>query len=215
MKMNQSHASINQFWFEFANFFIFNRPNEVESALSRMGYYGKILEMWREQRRLNQYPNGFIEKIQEYKQEIEFLSTEQSKMINNHFGCNVGTEQRAFEDFGQGILFDDRMPVGYKIHMMDVIPVSGTVGATRGYHRWHAFMRASVLLGGDSQVCLRLDRIIALGWAIQSHLKPKQDTQNNPNISEDKLHEFQNLWMHLNFEDKIMPLKDFHIQNHL
>jgi hypothetical protein len=138
--------------------------------------------------------------VRRYKEEISFLFTEQTKIVNNHFGSDTQKVQRAFEDFGQGILFDNRMPVNFKVHMMDLIAVSGTVGATRGYHRWHAFVRACAFVGESSESCLQWDRMISLGWAIQSHLKPKQDFRN-PKISSAKLHEFQNFWLNLNFEE--------------
>lgn len=51
-----------------------------------------------------------------------------------------------------------------------------------GYHRWHAFIRAAVLLGVDKNIWLQIDRYVGLAWAIQSEAKIIQDSPNNPSL---------------------------------
>jgi len=198
---HDERRAILDFWFDFANFFIFNSPPKVSAALNQIGYFGGILEMWREQRLHHQYPDGFLKKIEPHKEHISFLFDEQIRIMNFHFGGDPERERTAFEDFGQGVLFDDRMPVGFKVHMMDIFPVSGTTGATRGYHRWHAFIRASTLLGLVSDQKMQLDQLIGLAWAIQSYLRPKQDTHDNPILDYDKLSRLRDKWLAFSSEE--------------
>jgi hypothetical protein len=54
--------------------------------------------------------------INEVKQDAErvnsiiFLAQKQLDVINKTLDDDIENQQRAFEDFGQGILFDDRPP---------------------------------------------------------------------------------------------------------
>ena len=65
-----------------------------------------------------------------------------------YFDGNDELERRAFEDFGQGVLFDARhgRRDGDNVHKMDV---SGPNNPPIGYHRWHIFIQATVFAGGD------------------------------------------------------------------
>lgn len=51
--------------------------------------------------------------------------------MNNCFGNDIESQQKAFEDFGQGILFDDRSlrPLNNRVHVMDE--------GQFGFYRWH------------------------------------------------------------------------------
>jgi len=199
--MNDNYTPSLDFWFEFANFFIINPPPKVIEALKQIGFFGGILEIWRDRRLHNQYPSGFLKEMEPHKEQIKFLFDEQIRIINIHFRGDLEKERMAFEDFGQGILFDDRMPVGFKVHMMDIFPVTGTTGATRGYHRWHAFIRASTLLGLVDDQNIQLDHLIGLGWGIQSYLRPKQDSNDNPRLNDDKLYQLRDKWLSFSLEE--------------
>lgn len=128
------------------------------------------------------------------------MAQKQLDIIIKIFGNDIENQQRAFEDFGQGILFDDRppRPVNNRIHMMDE--------GQFGFYSWHTFIRTTALLNYESERWLNLDRHIGLACAINSELKPRQSTNdgNNPNNSEispkmlDKLCSF---WLTLNFEE--------------
>jgi hypothetical protein len=53
---------------------------------------------------------------------------------------------------------------------------SGPDNPPIGYHRWHAIVRATIMVGIDAQRWTEIDRYVALAWAIQSEAKPVRDT---------------------------------------
>ena len=81
-------------------------------------------------------------------------------MINEKLDDDV-LIQKAFEYFGQGVLFDDfsdvetnqpRRPSDDRVHMMDSIHF--------GYPRWHVFCRSASFIGLDQDIWLKIDRLI-------------------------------------------------------
>jgi len=92
------------------------------------------------------YPLDFINEVKQDEQRVNsviFLGQKQLDIVNKIFGNDIGSEQRAFEDFGQGLLYDDRCPrpVNNRVHMMDE--------GQFGFYRWHTFIRTAVLLNQD------------------------------------------------------------------
>ncbi len=84
--------------------------------------------------------------------------------------------QKAFQYFGQGVLFDDftdedeephlpRRPDNDKVHMMDDIHF--------GYPRWHVFCRSAAFIGLDQDTWLKIDRLVGLADALHMRLKPR------------------------------------------
>lgn len=73
---------------------------------------------------------------------LQFLATAQLQIIDAHFKGNREAEQRAFEDFGQGVLFDDRREESDKIYKMDT---GGPNNPPIVDHRWHGYTRAGLL----------------------------------------------------------------------
>lgn len=101
---------------------------------------------------------------------------------------------KAFEYFGQGLLFDDfsdvetnqpRRPSDDRVHMMDSIHF--------GYPRWHVFCRSASFIGLDQDIWLKIDRLIGLTYALHMRLAPRRsgsdgsDPQNpeRPDIVEE------------------------------
>ena len=76
---------------------------------------------------------------------LSSLAKKQLDFIMKSFGSDIESEQRAFEDFGQGILYDDRAPrpVNNRVHMMDQ--------GQFGFYRWHTFIRTAVLLNHEPE----------------------------------------------------------------
>jgi hypothetical protein len=107
---------------------------------------------------------------------IRLISDNHIKILNKYFGNDARSEQRAFEFFGEGSLFDDgispngqpRRQPDQKMHMMD-----GQIGM---YRMWHSFIRSVMILGfsGDSNRWLQLDRHVALAAEIDTIVDPKQ-----------------------------------------
>ena len=61
-------------------------------------------------------------------------------------------------------------------------------------------MRAVVLLGGDANRWLHLNRCMGLSWAIQTEADPENDNSNNPGLPADRLDVLRNAWMSLSTE---------------
>ena len=91
---------------------------------------------------MDTYPIDFLNEVKQEPERINsiiFLAQKQLDILNKSFGNDNESEQRAFEDFGQGILFDDRAPrpVNNRVHMMDE--------GQFGFYRWHTFIRTACI----------------------------------------------------------------------
>jgi hypothetical protein len=110
------------------------------------------------------YPVAFRQKFLPKKEDWKRIAKLQTDMIANLLDNDFANVQGAFEDFGQGTLFDSdpRRDEGNRIHMMD-----GQLGTQLiGYHRWHAAMRVVQLLDvGDNAWWEKLNSILGLTWA--------------------------------------------------
>ncbi|UMR29418.1 hypothetical protein MJ904_20450 [Massilia sp. MB5] len=118
--------------------------------------------------------------------------------MDRHFP-NPAELQQAFEDFGQGILYDEkpvaaggprRRPTDRLIHMMD-----GTPDNCIGYHRWHAFIRCAVASGADAARWLTINRFVALAWGIYSRLNPLVDVPGNPPLESAQMTSLRRDWL--------------------
>ena len=188
------------FWYEFDNYFLWDERQDVLTA------FGNIIDLDRicKEHKINgTYPVDFINEVKQDEERVKsvtFLAQKQIDIINKSFGNDIDNEQRAFEDFGQGILFDDRAPrpINNRVHMMDE--------GQFGFYRWHTFIRTAVLLNNEPERLLDVDRHIGLACAIDSIQHPRQSTNdgNNPNNSEippEILDKLRSNWLHLIFEE--------------
>jgi hypothetical protein len=75
--------------------------------------------------------------------------------------------------------------------MMDI---SGPGDPPVGYHRWHAIIRAMVLLGIDAERWSAINRLVALAWEIHADAQPQQDTHNPP-LPESRLVALRAHWL--------------------
>jgi hypothetical protein len=190
-----------EFWFEFDNFFNprFGQLGEgVREAYDAIGSIPGIRDTWHEHRRAGTYPDGFRQDMQPKRDGLLQLADQQLAIFDRHFSGDDAAEQAAFEEFGQGLNFDDRRPVGQKVHKMDP---SGPGQPPAFYHVWHAFIRAFVLLGADAQRWLGLDRKLALAWVIQNEAQPKNDRPDNPPLPPERLETLRKAWLGLSVEE--------------
>jgi hypothetical protein len=109
------------FWYEFDNFFLWDERQDILKARGNISDLDRICK---EHKINGTYPIDYITEIKQDTDRISsiiFLAQKQLDIINNTFGDDIESQQRTFEDFGQGILFDDRLPrpVNNRIHMMD------------------------------------------------------------------------------------------------
>jgi len=188
------------FWYEFDNFFLWDERQDVLKALGNISDLDRICK----EHKINEtYPIDFINEVRQDEQRVKsiiFLAQKQLEIMNKNFGNNTESQQRAFEDFGQGILFDDRRPrpLNNRVHMMDE--------GQFGFYRWHTLIRTALLLNQVSEMWLHVERHIGLACSIDSVQRPRQSTNdgNNPNnseISPEILDKFRSFWLQLNFEE--------------
>ena len=188
------------FWYEFDNFFLWDERQDVLQAFGNISDLDRI---FKEHKINDTYPIDFLNEVKQEPERINsiiFLAQKQLDILNKSFGNDNESEQRAFEDFGQGILFDDRAPrpVNNRVHMMDE--------GQFGFYRWHTFIRTAVLLNHEPERWLNVDRHIGLACAIDSKQRPRQSTNdgsnpNNSEISPEMLDKFRSFWLPLNFEE--------------
>lgn len=189
-----SRARAIEFWFDFDlayNPGFGQVSQEVLRAYSVVRGPDFPRARWREHRLRGTYPEGFVRDMTPMKDALLFLADGQLAIIDRHFGGDADAERSAFEDFGQGVLFDDRRPPGEKIHKMDV---GGPDNPPIGYHRWHAFNRAIVVVGGDAERWRTVDRNVGLAWAIQSEARPEEDRPDNPGLPPERLAALRAQW---------------------
>jgi hypothetical protein len=182
------------FWFKFDEATLHD-PNFMNTVFSA-GAAGAQND-YKSTRSANTYPAAFKQKFAARRADWVKIADLQTTMIGNLLGNDWADIQAGFEDFGQGTLLDpdpQRQADGNSIHMMD-----GQVGTQLvGYHRWHACIRAIQLLEiGDSYWWENLDRVLGLGWGVQSLAKPKQQNTANPPLAAGDLQDLRDAWLGL------------------
>jgi hypothetical protein len=183
-----------RFWFEFDEATLHTQA--MMDIIIRAGA-GGAQDDYKNTRRQGTYPAAFRDKFVPRRADWVRIADLQTTIIGNLLGNDWADIRRAFEDFGQGILIDTdprRVADNDAIHMMD-----GQAGNPPvGYHRWHASIRAIQLLEiGDRDWWENLDRIVGLGWGVQSLAKPVQQDTPNPPLSQADLQNLRDAWLAL------------------
>src|SRR5262249_11064654 len=141
------------------------------------------------------YPATFRQKFLAVRNDWNQIADIQTATIAQYLGNDWTDIQAAFEDFGQGTLFEpdpERQAANDFIHTMDVQDDNPPVG----YHRGHASIRLIQLLGiGDTAWWENLDRMVGLAWGIQSFARPKQQNAPNPPLAAADLQGLRNSWL--------------------
>ena len=121
------------------------------------------------------FPGGFVAAVTPIRTQLEVISRHQLDVMDRHYPGDLTGLQDAFELFGQGVLFDGpRRPPSRLVHMMD------SPANPIGFRRWHAMIRAMVLLGIDADRWSPIDPLVALAWGVHGEAKPRQNTVNPP-----------------------------------
>lgn len=184
------------FWFAFDNAFNPSFGLLTDEIDAAEGVTGPVTGLRRQHRAAGTYPQGFATAVEPMASELLLLADTQLAILDTHFEGDVAAEQVAFEEFGQGIHFNPLRPVTDKVHKMD----RSADGSTIGYHRWHAFIRAAVLVGADEQRWLGLNRLVGLAWAVQTVAMPREDAPDNPRLPEDRLVALRAIWLTMDVE---------------
>ena len=140
------------------------------------------------------YPNNFTNFIvnsDNIINSINHLSKYQIQIIKEKLGDDESLIEKAFQDFGQGVLYDDlineqtlkfRRPNDERVHLMAAVDY--------GYPRWYVFCRAASLLNNDERTWLPIARCVGLGHTLHKRLDPQQsgsDDQDPHNPSNPQL----------------------------
>ncbi len=188
----------NEFWYQFDLKFLPSSASiDIMQAYGAVGGPDGVKNRWELARSSNgTFPDDFEAFASEKRDAIALVSNEQKEVFDEFFNADFDGLRQAFEDFGQGILFDDRRPNGDKIHKMDT---GGITSPPIGYHRWHPFIRAQAMNGLDLDYWLKIDRLVGLAWQIQSEMKPVEDKPDNPRMNAQRLRELREKWLKLDF----------------
>src|SRR5262245_54979989 len=100
------------FWFEFDNKTLFQRPPEVTDAMNRAYFahgldFDSVMNGLRVSFAAADHPAQFVALVQVGQQGFVDLAQIQLGIMLSHLE-DAASIQSAFEDFGQGVLFDNR-----------------------------------------------------------------------------------------------------------
>lgn len=159
-------------WYQFDEVTMYNSSRELTDAYIAIGeLFGgdverSVLARWQELSKSPDYPDNYAELVAPVKGAFAVLSRAQLDVFDMYYRRQGLGLASAFSDFGQGVLFDPRRAnVESEVHSMNGSP-------PKGYHTWHAYMRAMMLLGIDKQRWASIDTYNAFAWALQTVAKP-------------------------------------------
>ncbi|MEJ0037748.1 MAG: hypothetical protein WDO68_17020 [Gammaproteobacteria bacterium] len=188
------------FWFDFDQQTLWSRIPELQAAFGEI--FSKIpgpaltniVDLFRGTVSAGTYPQAFADTVKTAANGFLKCAEIQLRVIDQHFPGDRDSVRLAFEDFGQGVLYDPRRAANpmyrtHIIHMMDGSPSDWV-----GFHRWHAFIRAQIACGAPSDRWLHLLRCVALAWSIQTEADPKVDQPGNAGLSPARLAAHRAFW---------------------
>jgi hypothetical protein len=173
----------NQLWYELDQTTFYQPSQEFTQALAAVGaalgnpdVETAAALLYVNTQKAGTYPEAFISTFAPVRKQLEVFSAVQISVYDTYYGCDRRGLVSAMADFGQGILYDPRRPVGAKVHMMDTDNGNPPIG----YHAWHAYNRAFAFLGISAAYWNRFDPVAMYGWAVASTAKPVTDAHNPP-----------------------------------
>ena len=189
-KFEYTHELGNKFWFEFD--YPFNsRFREIGQDMNNL--IGIAFNILKEYKKYYDIINLKLDESN-YKKAVNNmhendnilrLANEQWKIMDDNLK-DLENLKNAFEDFGQGILYDahhDDLRIArdteshplydpatgnlmlFRIHKMDTNPM---------WKWWHSFIRAVALIQPQEKKWFEIDRLIAYAYIIDFYVKPKQ-----------------------------------------
>lgn len=196
--MAYTSALGNDFWFAFDDAFK-DHPTPQASAAIVACFPGFALDLyvkkWIADYKAATLPADFLTFVTPRAHALQTLADLQDAVFVASFQGSLPDEQSAYEDFGQGVLYDPRRAVGNRVHMMDI----DGQGQEVGYQRWYCFAYALKVLGYKQQVWGPRLNFIALALAIHLAAKPTPDSQArpsaNPALAAGQLQQLRTQWM--------------------
>ncbi|MEV5799080.1 Tat pathway signal sequence domain protein [Streptomyces collinus] len=185
----------NEFWYQYDEMSYYTPSQEMKDAVAAIttpfGGFTKTYDAWAATRQGGRYPRSFLELIQPNKDAFEVLSRNQRAVYDKYYGRDPHGLVFAFQEFGQGVLFDPRRPAGQKIHMMNYTPPE----PTHAYHRWHPFLAGFVLLGIEPRWWTHVNRLAGVAWELQSLAQPITDLDHNPHLPRHTVRHITAKWL--------------------
>jgi hypothetical protein len=133
--------------------------------------------VWQDMSRTAGYPDNFAAFMEPIKEPLSVVSHIQLTVFDGLYRRCDPRLVSAFADFGQGVLYDPRREsVHSPVHTMDSRPGQPPLG----YHTWHAYMRAMMLVGVDRHRWETFAPLNGFAWALQSLARPSMDEPSPP-----------------------------------
>ncbi|MFI7450093.1 hypothetical protein ACIBQX_21565 [Nonomuraea sp. NPDC049714] len=186
----------NELWYTYENVFQYQATAEIIEAYTAIGAVAggspeKLYPLYQRHRQAGTYPDGFIAEMAPARDAFAYLSRLQLDIYHRFYGHDRRGLTAAFVWFGEGVLFDPRMPYGSRTHMMNVRPGQ----PPQNWHAWHPIVRATVFLGIDVRRWIELNRLVGIGWTIQSITKPAAGA-DNPYLDDRSVRDVVKMWRH-------------------
>jgi hypothetical protein len=195
------------FWYEFDNTFLWRRTPEVNAAFEEIFALNpdraldSVVDLFRGSYAAGTYPESFNASVRAAAKGFHTIATIQLSVMDQHFRADSSALRTAFEDFGQGTLFDPRRAQSPQFHTVRIHMMDGTPDNWAGYHRWHAFIRAGMASGADARRWSAIMQNVALAWSIQTEANPVVDSPNNPGLAPARLAMHRQRWLSANDEE--------------
>ncbi|MFI5916402.1 hypothetical protein [Dactylosporangium sp. NPDC051541] len=188
----------NEFWYQYDERFWYHPSPEAVAAFKQISEAlggkadGSFYGAWKDTRAAGTYPQAYLDIVAPAREPLATISRLQLNLFDEFFRYDPIGLVNAFVDFGQGVLYDPRREVGYKLHIMDYEP---GVRPAVGYHVWHSIIQAMSLLDIDRLRWRLIDPVIGLGWAVQSIAQPAIDATDNPRLSARRIADLERRWL--------------------
>ncbi|MFD8309098.1 hypothetical protein ACFV29_43335 [Streptomyces sp. NPDC059690] len=167
----------NEFWYQMDEVALYHPTQATLDAYKAVIAYAGSLEKgikdtWLAMSKLPEYPGNYRTWARPMEQPLRVISRMQLDVVDSLYFRRDPRLTLAWSAFGQGILYDPRRAsVGAPVHTMD---------GPQGYHTWHAYLRAMMLLGIDRERWAEIAPLQGFAWALQSIARPASQTVNPP-----------------------------------
>lgn len=183
----------NEFWYRFDQHTAYAISAELAEAYAVLRsmfdrFERDVYFAWRDTSAAGTYPAAFVEFVTPIRPQLEVISRAQLLAVDELYRRHDPRLVTAFTTFGEGVLFDPRLaPREQEVHTMNGKPPVG-------YHTWHAFIRAMMLLDIDRPRWREIAPLNALAWAVQTVAKP--DTRvPSPPLPRRTVRQLTRLWL--------------------
>ncbi|MEY9875803.1 hypothetical protein ABH931_005309 [Streptacidiphilus sp. MAP12-33] len=184
----------NELWYQFDQVSYFAPSAEMKAAVGAIvapfGGFSKLYDGY-EACRQGGYPQSFLELIEPNRAAFEFVSQAQRQVFDTYYRHDLDGLTFAFQEFGQGTLFDPRRPVGNKVHMMNYTPPQ----PTHDYHAWQPVFAGFALLDIDRHYWRRVHPLVGIAWELQSIAWPAIDSPDNPHLPRHLVDHITDKWL--------------------